>query len=64
MNIQNVLANEVSMSPINRRIAPTLATFLYPYRASTGPPKNDKSMPIPWFNVRTNVPWEAVTLVS
>lgn len=64
MNIQKLLAIEVRISPDVINKAPTTATFLYPKRRRTGPPKNDSSIPKPWFSIMTRVPCVADKPVS
>lgn len=52
------------MRPDETNKAPATATFLYPKRLNTGPPKKDKSIPNPWFNTMIRVPSVAVRPVS
>lgn len=64
MNTQKFDATDVSINPDAIRKAPTTATFLYPNLRSTGPPKNDNSIPKPWFRVMMSVPCDAERPVS
>lgn len=64
MNSQKLDDKAVKMRPELINKAPATATFRYPNRRKTGPPKNDRSMPSPWFRIITRDPCDAVRPVS